>query len=233
MTLKELLQLDDPTILQGSDSSGNRYLGQMLKYYSELFDYSCFSCPSKFPAYLNQLRNHLAMKNPEKKGDFQLTQGVTIPIFGTSEVYSDRNITDEAALKILSRNRNAIKLFKKHPKDWEEQVEAYEKGQNISSLSELAELKHSAIKVLFPDAEGRSKEDLLKDIAEKYPELDTERKAREEAEKKEAELKAKQEAEQNAEAERKAKEEAELKAKQEAEAKAKADQKAKEDSTKK
>ena len=112
------------------------------------------------------------MKKENKEGLFKLEKAVTIPIFGTSEVYSDENITDEAALKILSRNPNAIKLFKKKPENWEELVEAYKKGETeINSLDDLKELKVAAIRVLFPDAKGRSKEDLIEDIAEKYPEL--------------------------------------------------------------
>ena len=183
MKLIDLLKLNNTTILTGSDAEGNRYLGQMLRYYSEIYGQSCFSCPKKFPVYLNQLRNRIMKnENKESKGKFELSKGVTIPIFGTSEVYSDRNITDEAALKVLSRNPKASKLFKKLPKDWEDQVEAYIEGTKASSLADLENLKVEALRVLFPKAKGRSREDLLKDIAEKYPELDADRKAKEEAE---------------------------------------------------
>ena len=171
LNLQELLELDDRTILFGSDSRGNRYLGQMLALYTETFGEPCTGCPKKYPIYLKRLKQ-FQMKKEKKEGLFQLEKAVTIPIFGTSEVYSDENITDEAALKILSRNPNAINLFKKKPENWEELVEAYKKGETeINSLEDLKELKVTAIRVLFPEAKGRSKEELIADIAEKYPEL--------------------------------------------------------------
>ncbi|MFV0377764.1 MAG: hypothetical protein ACK5JD_10750 [Mangrovibacterium sp.] len=104
--------------------------------------------------------------------NFKLEKGVTIPIFGTSEVYSAENITDEAALKILSRNPNARKLFKSLPKDWEEQVEAYKLGETkVKDLDDIAKLTVPQIRALFPQATGRSKADLLNSIGELYPEL--------------------------------------------------------------
>ena len=171
LNLKQLLSLPDRDILFGSDSHGNRYLAQMLALYSQVFDEPCSGCPKKYPVYLKRLKQ-FQMKKEKKESLFQLAKAVTIPIFGTSEVYSDENITDEAALKILSRNPNAIKLFKKKPENWDELVEAYKKGETeINSLDDLKELKVAAIRVLFPDAKGRSKEELIEDIAEKYPEL--------------------------------------------------------------
>jgi len=169
MTLEELIRLDDKTILFGIDTQGNRYLPQMLRLYQEKFGVACSSCPKKYPEYLRKLKN-FSMKKEDKQ--FQLAKAVTIPIFGTSEVYSDENITDEAALKILSRNPKAIKLFKKFPEKWEELVEGYKLGETeIRSIDELANLKVDVIRALFPDAKGRSREDLIADIAERYPEL--------------------------------------------------------------
>lgn len=170
--IDELLKLDDKKILFGSDANGNRYLGQLLKHYADIFGQSCFSCPKKFPVYLQKLRNH-QMKNSDKlKSFFKLRADVILPIFGTSEVYSNENLTDEAALKVLSRNKNAAHLFTELPKKWEELVDAYKKGMtDIKTIDELSGLSFSQIKILFPDAKGRSKEDLINDIVENYPEL--------------------------------------------------------------
>jgi len=174
MGLEELLKLDDKTILTGVATDGTRYLGLMLEFYSKKFGQSCFSCPSRFPEYLRMLRNSTMELVTNKKAEtFQLKPGVFIPVFGTSDGYSDKNITDEAALKVLSKNSNAIKLFDKFPADWETQVAAYGLGETkVNSISELSNLNFKAIKALFPDAKGTSKADLLKSIAEKYPELD-------------------------------------------------------------
>jgi hypothetical protein len=171
-TLDDLLKLDDKIILYGSDDHGNRYLGQLLKHYAENFGQSCFSCPKKFPVYLQKLRNHQMKKSDKSKSGFKLRADVILPIFGTSEVYSNENLTDEAALKVLSRNKNAAHLFVQLPKNWEELVIAYKKGlTEIKTIDELTGLSFSQIKILFPNAKGRSKDDLINDIAENYPEL--------------------------------------------------------------
>jgi len=160
MELKQLLQLDDSTILKGSDNEGRRYLGVMLSYYSQVFGETCSGCSSKHPFYLQKLRNFVMKKKEIKKGDFP------------SEVYSNSNLTDEIALKILSKNPNAISVFKTKPKDWEDQVEAYKAGQTeVKTIDDLAKLTVKAIKVLFPDSTGKTKEEMIKDIAEKYPQL--------------------------------------------------------------
>lgn len=171
--LETLLEMDDATILKGSDTTGKRYLGQMLKYYSQIFGQTCFSCSKRFPEYLKKLRIHIMKKDIQKtNSNFKLEKGVTIPIFGTSEVYSAENLTDEAALKILSRNPNARRLFKSVPKDWEEQVEAYKLGETkVKNLDEIGKLTVPQIRALFPQATGRSKADLLNSIGELYPEL--------------------------------------------------------------
>lgn len=174
LTLSELLELDNNTILTGSDSDGNRYLSMMLELYSETFGQSCFSCSKRFPGYLNQLRNlkMTSTKTEKTSATFELKKDTMIPIPGTSESYSDKNLTDEAALKILARNKNAKSLFKTLPENWEEQVEAYKAGSTkVNSIEELANLSYTAIKALFPDVSGRSKTELLENIAEKYPAL--------------------------------------------------------------
>lgn len=173
ISLQSLLELDDATILTGSDTSGQRYLGQMLSHYSLVYGQTCFSCSKRFPEYLKQLRNHIMVKDNQKPASaYALEAGVTIPIFGTSEAYSAENMTDEAALKILSRNPNAAKLFSSLPENWEEQVEAYKLGETkVKDLDEIAKLTANQIRALFPQATGRSKADLLKSISELYPEL--------------------------------------------------------------
>lgn len=113
------------------------------------------------------------MKKKEiKAGDFELKKDAIVPILGTSEVYSNSNLTDEVALKILSKNPNAISIFKKRPKNWKEQVDAYVAGQTkVKTLEDVAQLTVKAIKVLFPDATGKNKDELIADIKDKYPAL--------------------------------------------------------------
>jgi spore cortex formation protein SpoVR/YcgB (stage V sporulation) len=168
-----LLELSDNTILNGSDANGDRYLPQMLKLYADTFNKEpCGGCPKSFSRYLRELRNQIMAK--EEKRAFLFKKDVMFPIMGTSESYSNENLTDEIALKILSKNPNAIQIFEKFPKDWKEQVETYKIGNTkVSTITEVEALTVKQIRTLFPEASGRSKDDLITDIREKYPELET------------------------------------------------------------
>lgn len=47
----------------------------------------------------------------KSKSNYRLKKGAIIPIPGTSDAYSNENLTDEVALKFLSKNPNRKKLF--------------------------------------------------------------------------------------------------------------------------
>ena len=47
----------------------------------------------------------------KSKSNYRLKKGTIIPIPGTSQAYSNENLTDEVALKFLSKNPNRKKLF--------------------------------------------------------------------------------------------------------------------------
>lgn len=119
MSLQELLKLDDKTIL-------SKYAGLMLKHYIAYFGNTCTSCPSKYFNYLQKLR---AMKNKKQneeaktsKAEFRLKKGVLIPNPATGEGYTEHNITDAMAKKLLKENENRIVLFAEYPEDWKKQL---------------------------------------------------------------------------------------------------------------
>ncbi len=152
LTLEKLKTLDDSTILRGADAEGNSYLVQMLRLYREIFGGACSWCEKKHLEYIQRLRNH--KENPkkmEKKNKyFELKKGVLVPIAGTSEAYSDKNMTDEDAIRILKGNKNAISLFQKYPENWEEMLVAEDKSPR---QKELESKTKAELKDMYPELE--------------------------------------------------------------------------------
>ncbi len=165
LTLEELKTLDDSTILRGADAEGNSYLVQMLRLYREIFGGACSWCEKKHLEYIQRLRNYKEKprKMQKKNKYFELKKGTLIPVAGTSEAYSDKNMTDADAIKILKGNKNAIALFEKYPKDWEVMLEKglpkEKEEQGIKTLetdntdlkTQLEAKTKAELKRLYPD----------------------------------------------------------------------------------
>lgn len=182
ISIDQILQLPDETIINGRDEEGKRYLAAVLAYHERTLGKTCASCPGKVLSYINSLRSYIKMNNIKKlndtdqKGEFQLRKDAIVPIPGTRVVYGAGNMTDEVAIKILQRNPGAIRLFKKFPKNWEkliakaEKLEAEKETPDApTTYAELKLLTNAVLKELFPLAKGKSKEEILDSIAEKYP----------------------------------------------------------------
>lgn len=112
--------------LSGSDKNGIPFLKHIFELHFKIFGETCSTCPNKIGGYIQKLKNF----NPELKmeivkSNFELNDGVIIPVPGTSDVYSKHNLTDEAALKILSKNPNRRSLFRVVPDDLDELIEDY------------------------------------------------------------------------------------------------------------
>ncbi len=161
LTLEELKTLDDSTILRGADANGNPYLPQMLRLYEVTFGGACGGCSQKYLQYIHRLKDEsLKLKDKKMKAKneyFELKKGVLIPIAGTSEAYSDKNMTDEDAIKILKGNKNAISLFEKFPANWEEVLESGIQSEELGAdeksprQKELESKTKKELKELFPD----------------------------------------------------------------------------------
>ncbi len=168
MELDELLKLNDNEIINGQDSEGNRYIGQLLRHYSIRIGRGCMSCPKYFKGYINELRNN----KMTTKSQFKLKGDTVIRIWGTTDFYSNANLTDEAVYRILGRTPSLISCFDNPPKNWKEMVEAYKIGEvKAPTPADLEELTVPQIRALFPTAKGRSKADLIASVEEEYPEL--------------------------------------------------------------
>lgn len=124
------------SLIKNKDEKGIPYLQHIFRLHLKLFGQTCEGCPNKIPAYIQKIKQFKIkeMENPEenKTQEFKLKKGVMIPISGTSESYSEHNITDEIALKILVSNPNRKSLFKTLPDDVDEQIAKglSKKGEN-------------------------------------------------------------------------------------------------------
>lgn len=93
------------------DELVNRHLKEVFDLYGELFGEVCTGCPTKVAGYINRIKNLNHSKMEKSKSNYRLKKGAIIPIPGTSDAYSNENLTDEVALKFLSKNPNRKKLF--------------------------------------------------------------------------------------------------------------------------
>lgn len=123
--LKEIRDASYQT-LSGHDKNGIPYLKHIFDLHFKIFGETCSTCPNKIGGYIQKLKNF----NPELKMEivksiFELNEGVIIPVPGTSDVYSKHNLTDDAALKIISKNPNRKVLFRVLPENLDELLEAH------------------------------------------------------------------------------------------------------------
>lgn len=87
---------------------------------------NCGNCYAKIYLYFlnksNNLNQPITMETNKK---FRIKEGKRIMLHGMSEVYTNANITDEAAMQILHRSPKAIQLFSDYPNDWRERAAAH------------------------------------------------------------------------------------------------------------
>lgn len=68
----------------------------------------------------------------KEKSEYGLKNGVLLQMgFGSSEMYTNANLTDEAAEKYLAKYPDNIKYFSKKPDDWEERVKSRKSGSVV------------------------------------------------------------------------------------------------------
>lgn len=128
--IEEIKNADYLTITKGKDKNGIPFLKHIFELHHKIFGQTCSNCPSQLPNYINQIKNF----NPKNKmenlenttKEFQLKEGVIVPIPGTSDAYSNHNITDEIAIALLADNINRKDLFQKVPENLEELIANYE-----------------------------------------------------------------------------------------------------------
>jgi len=139
--LKEIRDAKD--VLRGRDSKGIPFLQHVFKLHKKIFNEACSNCPHKLQGYINNLKKF----NPQKqkimsnqKRNFELKTGVIVPVAGTSESYSNANLTDEKAVELLTANPNRKALFSKLPKNIDELIEDFKNKSSQKSDDDSKEL---------------------------------------------------------------------------------------------
>lgn len=117
--LQKIWDTDYKTILNGKDN-GVPFLRYVFELHFKLFGETCSSCPNKISGYVSKIKKlnpDQMSKEIKKSENFQLNQGVILPVPGTSIAYSNANLTDEIAIELLAANPNRKAVFAKLPKD--------------------------------------------------------------------------------------------------------------------
>lgn len=124
--LRKIWDTDYQTIVRGKDN-GVPFLSYVFELHYKIFGETCSNCPNKISGYIQKLKqlNTQTIVETKKKNTFVLQTGTIIPVPGTSESYSNANLTDEKAVQLLAENKNRKALFLTLPKDWEKQVEEF------------------------------------------------------------------------------------------------------------
>lgn len=67
------------------------------------------------------------------KKEFKLKPLAVIEVAGTSESYSDHNLTDEKAVELIALNGNRINLFEVKPEDWQDRVAKFKDAASATA----------------------------------------------------------------------------------------------------
>lgn len=126
MTIPEII--DKMKELGGKPSLSSSDKGLVEQLYKEVLDKtfvrtSCGDCyrDAAIEIY-TYLRRYGKMK---EKSNYALKNGVVLQMgFSSSEMYTNANLTDEAAERYLKENPSGIKYFSRAPEDWEKRVKA-------------------------------------------------------------------------------------------------------------
>lgn len=78
-------------------------------------------------------------KKMSKKSDFQLKAGAVITFFGSSQAYTNANLTNEVAIRYLSLNPSNEKMFSVLPNDWENRVANFSKLGTTDNAGETSD----------------------------------------------------------------------------------------------
>jgi hypothetical protein len=169
------------TLLKGQDENGISYLKHIFRLHVILFGETCTGCPSNTPHYINKIKNVNLnpMEKKENQSLFLLKKGKVLVVPGTSIAYSEHNITDEIAIKLLRENPNRASLFQSLPKNLEELLndEDHDKVEIDGNLFPVAEalelLKQVGVETKATTVNGISKkvEKLTDEELEKIKEI--------------------------------------------------------------
>lgn len=97
-----------------------------LIFGKEIVNKTCGNCYRD--AYIEICTKLKREKKMPKKSSYQLKAGAVITFFGSSQAYTNANLTDEVAVKYLSLCEDNSKMFSYLPNDWEKQVSDFQQN---------------------------------------------------------------------------------------------------------
>ncbi|WP_353166442.1 hypothetical protein [Empedobacter brevis] len=176
--LEELQALSSEEILKGRDSNNTPFLKILFEVHQALFQETCTTCPAKIAGYIHRIKN-FKIEQMSQKSNFTLHTGAVIIFAGTSESYSNANLTDEIAIRFIRLNENRKSLFSKLPENIDEllsdeQVEKpfIERKQNdILPLIPQLELNEAEIYLTQENAKSKPREKVIDSLNLRISEL--------------------------------------------------------------
>jgi hypothetical protein len=126
----ELLELvksiSSNDLLTTRDVKGIPHLKSVFYLYQKLFGETCSTCPNKIAGYITKLKKYNFKNNiVMTKSRYVLQDRAVLVVPGTSEAYSNHNLTDNLAIKFLAQNINRKSLFSKLPKEVDQEIEDF------------------------------------------------------------------------------------------------------------
>ncbi len=164
--LKELQALSSSEeILKGRDSNNTPFLKILFEVHQALFHETCTTCPAKIAGYIHRIKN-FKIEQMSQKSNFTLHTGAVIIFAGTSESYSNANLTDEIAIRFIKLNENRKSLFSKLPENIDELLSEekpfIERKQNdILPLIPQLELNEAEIYLTQENAKSKPREKVI------------------------------------------------------------------------
>ena len=160
MQLKDKIALiqdfDAKQIIEGASHNGTPLLKLVFNVYEEVFAMPCQNCSGKLKGYIKKIQNinlnSEIMSNKER--EYRMKSGSVIHRKGTNEYYSDNNITDEIAEKLLKENLNRQALFAKMPKGAIARLEKERKSDDTKAAEEAEKQKQAELEAKKKEEEA-------------------------------------------------------------------------------
>lgn len=162
MNLKEKIELiqssSSKEILNGGGHNGTPLLRFVFQIHEEVFGMPCKSCADALPGYIKKIQsinlNNSIMGKQERK--YRMKSGSVIRVHGTNDYYSDANLTDEIAEKLLKVNPNRAQLFAKIP---DGALDRLKKEKAKEDAQAKAEAEKEPVKTEISDADDQKSKD--------------------------------------------------------------------------
>ena len=164
MDIKEKIELiqssSSKEILNGAANNGTPLLKYVFEIHEEVFGIACKTCSSLIPGYIKKIQsiNLNSEIMSAKDREYRMKSGSVIHVRGTNKYFSDLNLTDEVAEKLLKVNPNRAVLFAKIPDGALERL-AKEKAEEEEQAKAEADIQAEAERLAAEEAAKKAEAD--------------------------------------------------------------------------